>query len=369
MGGTVGALLDAVSAGDVDAARARLDAGDDVLGTDGDPDGASPLHRAAERGPYAMVELLLTRGAKDWLQDKRGRVPLDLARHGTALDRDAIVRVLDRPVIDDPVFRAAVAAIRAGDPDGLRALLGAHPELARAHAIEPAFLQGYFTNPALIWFVACNPRLWPPPDRLPALADALIEAGQDRADLDYTLGLVLTTDAIPAAQRLTLLDRLLAAGATADDHAVRSIVAHKCLDEVRALLVRGHPLDAVIAAALGRMDALPALLADADPLTVHHALAAAVVNRELDAARACLDAGAPVDGWLPVHAHSTALHQAVANDDPAMIALLLARGARQDVKDTLWRGTPAGWAAHLGHAAAAAALQPPGHRANGHGER
>lgn len=29
-----------------------------------------------------------------------------------------------------------------------------------------------------------------------------------------------------------------------------------------------------------------------------------------------------------------------------MIKLLLARGARADIRDTLWNGTPLGWAVH-----------------------
>jgi ankyrin repeat protein len=40
------------------------------------------------------------------------------------------------------------------------------------------------------------------------------------------------------------------------------------------------------------------------------------------------------------------LHQAAANDDVAMIDLLLARGASRDTRDTLWDGTPLDWALH-----------------------
>jgi hypothetical protein len=49
---------------------------------------------------------------------------------------------------------------------------------------------------------------------------------------------------------------------------------------------------------------------------------------------------------LPVHSHSTPLHQAVLLDDPAMLELLLARAARTDVRDGLWGGTPLDWAIH-----------------------
>ncbi|HJU39673.1 MAG TPA: hypothetical protein VJ724_08885, partial [Tahibacter sp.] len=54
----------------------------------------------------------------------------------------------------DPRFRAAVAAIDAGDVDALRACIAATPSLLsmRADAGE-----GYFARPYLVWFVAGNP--------------------------------------------------------------------------------------------------------------------------------------------------------------------------------------------------------------------
>src|SRR5207249_5759973 len=54
------------------------------------------------------------------------------------------------------------------------------------------------------------------------------------------------------------------------------------------------------------------------------ALAVAVINDQPDAARLVLDAGADVGAFLPVHTHSTALHQAALTDDVALIDLLLA---------------------------------------------
>jgi hypothetical protein len=40
------------------------------------------------------------------------------------------------------------------------------------------------------------------------------------------------------------------------------------------------------------------------------------------------------------------IHQAAGNGDVEMLKLLVARGARLDVRDTLWNGTPLGWAIH-----------------------
>jgi ankyrin repeat protein len=59
-----------------------------------------------------------------------------------------------------------------------------------------------------------------------------------------------------------------------------------------------------------------------------------------------LEAGADPNAFLPVHTHSTALHQAVLSDDVELLELLVSFGARTDVHDTLWNGTPLDWAIH-----------------------
>jgi ankyrin repeat protein len=76
------------------------------------------------------------------------------------------------------------------------------------------------------------------------------------------------------------------------------------------------------------------------------ALALAVINDRREAARVALEAGADPNAFLPVHAHSTALHQAVLSDDVELLELLVSFGARTDVHDTLWNGTPLDWAIH-----------------------
>ena len=64
-----------------------------------------------------------------------------------------------------------------------------------------------------------------------------------------------------------------------------------------------------------------------------------------------------MDAPLPVHAHSTALHQAASDDDAALIRLLLAHGARTDTRDALWEATALDWAIFLERPAARDALE------------
>ncbi len=312
----------------IEAAMLLLDAG--ARPRRGCTGNTTALHMAARRSPLALVELLIRRGAIWWQQDKDHKEPLDYARAGAAPDEAAIVALLDRPVIRDPEFRAAVIAIHRGDAAALARLLDAHPRLLRERAVEPeCYPPSYFRDPKLFWFVANNPILVKPtPRNIVAIAETMLSRGVDQADLDYTLELVMSGSAAREQGLQTpLLAALIDAGAAPTPRAIDATLGHKELAPIEALLARGFPLTAPIAAALGRDRALAALLPALAPEERQKALGMAVINGRVEAARACLDSGADVNGFLPVHAHSTPLHQAVANDDVPMMELLLARGA------------------------------------------
>jgi ankyrin repeat protein len=51
------------------------------------------------------------------------------------------------------------------------------------------------------------------------------------------------------------------------------------------------------------------------------------------------------------------LHQAALNGEIELMKLLVAHGARLDIRDTLWDGTPLGWAMHNKQAEAEAYLR------------
>jgi Ankyrin repeats (3 copies) len=243
----------------------------------------------------------------------------------------------------DAEFDQAVTAIHAGDIATLERLLDAHPRLLRETLPEDHGYGDYFRDPRLLWFVADNPNLIATiPANIVAVARAIIVRGVERADLDYTLELVMTSEpAREQGHQRPLMGALLSAGATATPQAIAIALAHRELDAVRALLERGQPVTPPIAAAFGRPTELPR----AD---VPMAFTLAVINEQVEAARAALDAGADVNAYLELHAHTTALHQAALQDDVPMVKLLLARGARTDIRDTLHHGTALAWALHDG---------------------
>jgi peptide-methionine (S)-S-oxide reductase len=342
-------------------AEARLAVVDALLTAGASPRqdnaGETALHAAVARGPLALVERLIVGGALEWQTDRKGRPALAAARAGQAADKAAIVELLDRPVIRDPVFQAAVSAIHRGDAAGLARLLDAEPRLLRERIVEPecyrkAARPQYFRDPRLFWFIANNPTLV---KRMPAnmveVTSAMIARDVDKADLDYALGLVMTSSAArEQGLQIPLVEVLLKAGATPTDDAIDVTLGHRELAPILSLLDGGYPMTAPIAAALGRTDRLPALLQVSPAEEIQRAFGLAVINRQTGTARLALDAGADPNRFLPVHAHSTALHQAALDEDFELMDLLIARGARVDVPDKLWDGTPLDWAIHEGKA-------------------
>jgi Ankyrin repeats (many copies)/Ankyrin repeats (3 copies) len=321
-------------------------------------DNTLPLHQAARRGPLELVELLIRHGALSWQADGRGRTALDHARKGTAPDRQQIIELLDRPVIRDKPFREAVSAIHAGNLAALSRLLDRHPNLLRERASEPdCYPQDYFRDPRLFWFIANNPTLTRKiPANIVEIGRAMIARGVEQADLDYTLELVMSSGSL-GDQQAGLITLLIEAGATATPQAIRVALAHWELEPILLLLARGMAMTAPIAAALGRTHMLASLLPDSSPEDRQEALGLAVINRQLEAARLCLDAGADPNSFLPVHRHSTPLHQAAINSDIELMKLLVMHGARLDIRDTLWDGTPLNWAVHGKKAEAEAYLR------------
>ena len=122
-------------------------------------------------------------------------------------------------------------------------------------------------------------------------------------------------------------------------------------DAAEALVRRGTRVENIAAAAgLGRLADAAQLLPGADAESRHRALALAAQLGHVEIVRLLLDAGEDPSRYNPEgnHSHSTPLHQAALAGHDAVVRLLVERGARLDILDTIYRGTPLGWAFHGG---------------------
>jgi hypothetical protein len=251
--------------------------------------------------------------------------------------------------IEDPIFRCAVDLIDAGDAAGLRAYLRQHPKLVHQHVVFEGW--NYFHNPTLVQFIAENPvRHGKLPANIVEVAKEILEAGPAQSELNETLMLV-ATGSVPRECRaqLPLIDLLCDHGAD-PNAALHAAALHNEMEAARALIRRGARVDLPVAAALGYVDDFRRLLPESNKDDRHLALALASQFGHVEIVRLLLDAGEDPNRYNPVggHSHSTPLHQAAASGNEDMVRLLVERGARLDMEDVLWHGTPAGWAKHEG---------------------
>ena len=251
--------------------------------------------------------------------------------------------------IENAPFRRAVELLDAGDAAGLRAHLKQHPNLVHERVVFEG--GNYFRNPTLLEFVAENPVRHSvlPPD-IVDVTRVILDAGASQAARNETLMLV-STGSVPRECRVQvpLIDLLCDYGADPNS-AVRATALHGEFEALKALMERGARMDLPVAAALGRIDDARRLLASASGEDRHLALSLAADFGHVEIARLLLDAGEDPNRYNPVggHSHTTPLHQAAGAGHYAVVRLLVERGARLDLKDILWRATPADWARHAG---------------------
>jgi len=277
----------------------------------------------------AQLTIARERGFPSWTRLKRH------IETPTLVDR---LNLKHHERIEDPAFRRAVDLLDQGDESGLRAHL----------------------NPTLLEFVAENPiRHGTLPENIVQIARAVIEAGAEQAAFNETLMLVCS-GRVPRECRvqLPLVDLLCDHGADPNS-AVTAAIGHGEFDAVHALIGHGARVSLAVAAALGRIDEVRRLLADGSGVDRHRAFAWASQFGHVEIVRLLLDAGEDPDRYNPVgcHAHSTPLHQAALAGHDELVRLLVERGARLDLRDTVWQATPADWAKHAGRTALEAYLR------------
>lgn len=262
--------------------------------------------------------------------------------------------------IKDPFFRRAIDLLDAGEEAGLRAHLSANPTLARQHVHFEG--ENYFRNPTLLDFIAENPiRHAKLPPNIVQIARIILDAGanKDQAIMDSALGLVCS-GRVPreCGLQIPLINLLCECGANANE-AVLPALGHGEFQAVTALLAHGAKLDLAVAAATGRVGEARRLLPPSSKEDRHRALALAAQFGHTDIVRLLLDIGENPNRYNPVgcHSHSTPLHQAAWNGHLHAVSLLVERGARLDLRDIVFQGTPLNWATQAGQTAVADFLQ------------
>jgi ankyrin repeat protein len=284
---------------------------------------------------------------------------------------------------DSPVsrFESAVEGVIDGDEASLASLIGAHPELVRARSTRVTKFDPPRHRATLLHYIAANGvegyRQKSPANAV-AIARMLLEAGAEVDALADMYGgqcttmsmLVSSTPPAEAGVQAPLVDVLVdfgasveATGAGAWTSPLMTALTFRFRDTAEALVRRGARVDHLAAAAgLGRIDAARRFLSAATSEERHRALALAAQLGHADIVGMLLDAGEDPNRYNPKgsHAHATPLHQAVAAGHDAVVRLLIERGARLDIKDTIYQGTPLGWAVYCGQPAIADRLRAHG---------
>lgn len=254
-------------------------------------------------------------------------------------------------------FEEAVEAVVAGDVATLQTMLSETPELVRARSTRRH-------HATLLHYIGANgvegARQKTPPNAV-EVAKVLLDAGAEvdaLADLyesKCTTMSMLVSSCHPAnaGLQVALAETLLDYGAALEgpgtnwQSSVLTALAFGYRDTAEALAKRGGALNDVAAAAgLGRVKETERLLPEADSERRQIALALAAQHGHTKVVQLLLDAGADPGRHNPdgYHSHSTPLHQAVWANHEDVVRLLVERGARLDIQDTIYRATPLGWA-------------------------
>lgn len=262
-------------------------------------------------------------------------------------------------------FERAVDAVITGDDATLRRLVEADPQLvhARSSRVTPSDPPQH--RATLLHYLAANgveDYRQKSPANAVEVASMLLRAGADPDALADMYGgkhatlpmLVSSSPPAEAGVQVPLVDVLVQFGASVDPigegtwrSPLMTALAFGFTDAAEALVRHGAKVERLSAAAgLGRVDLARTLMNDAPPADRHRALALAAQLGRTEIVRLLLDAGEDPDRYNPAgnHSHTTPLHQAVWSGHLDVVRLLVERGARLDVRDTIHGATPLGWA-------------------------
>lgn len=262
-------------------------------------------------------------------------------------------------------FEFGVEAVINGDLGTLRELIADDPRLVRARSTRVNNADPPAHRSTLLHYVAANGvegYRQRSPGNAAGIAALLLSKGADPNALSWAYGgrcttlalLVSSTPPADAGVQVPLVDVLIDFGASmlpmgdgAWTSPIETALVFGKHAAAQALVRRGAPIQSLAAAAgLGYLEDVTRMLPGATDLDRHRALALAAQCGKAGVVGVLLDAGEDANRFNPpgAHAHSTPLHQAIAAGHLDVVKLLIDRGARVDIKDTIHHGTPLGWA-------------------------
>ena len=278
-------------------------------------------------------------------------------------------------------FEAAVEAVVHGNLAALESILRDDPSLVRARSTRAPRSGAPPHRATLLHYVAANgveDERQITPDNAVDVARTLLESGAEADALADMYGghyptlsmLVSSCHPANAGLQVPLVETLVDFGADVEGRGsgqwtspLTTALAFGYRKAAEALVRRGARVNTLPAAAgLGRLADAERLLPAATAADRHRALAMAAQNGQARIVMLLLDAGEDPNRYNPEgnHGHSAPLHQAVWAGHLDVVRVLVERGARLDVKDTIHGATPLGWATYGGQRAVAEYLRSKG---------
>jgi peptide-methionine (S)-S-oxide reductase len=272
---------------------------------------------------------------------------------------------LDSFDVLDTLFQEAVAAIDQGDLPALEALVASHPRLLSDRLDQPGAwlrekvagaLDGFFSRPYLLWFVAEDPvRNGSLPDNIAEVARWIIAAAKQaeiptlQEQLDHATRLVAWSwIARDSGVQIGLIDALADGGARLDGAPDNALVNHN-FAAAEHLVARGAKLTLATALCQGRWEDVERLATETSARERQFGFVLAALNGQAEAVRRMVAYGAPINEPAQnLYSHGTPLHHAVSSASLDTVKVLVEAGADLTVRDSLWDGTPFGWAEYCG---------------------
>jgi len=266
-------------------------------------------------------------------------------------------------------FERAVEAVIDGDIATLTQLLAEDPALVRARSTRVNHFDPPMHRSTLLHYLAANGvegYRQRSPKNAADVAKVLLDAGADPNALSSAYGgqcttmalLVSSTPPARAGVQVALVETLIDYGASVVPSGegnwtspIETALVFGKHDAAQALVRRGAPILSLAAAAgLGLVDDVKRMLPSAHEEDRHRALALAAQSGHPEVVGVLIDAGEDPNRFNPpgTHSHTPPIHQAVAAGHLDVVKLLVDRGARLDIKDTIHHGTPLGWARYCG---------------------